>query len=238
MLSFYAKILPLGLQYVPQSAYQALQKAVGKGIEKLECDKGENVKRSALRYRIIAGYNSKWNIQKPQIRTIAAGSTLVFRAEEDMKFPSEFTIGAKINEGFGRVMICRPEDFAERSVKAEKSVKKSAESGALSELISENAEIEKMRTEAVKFAASFDKKINSSQLGRYTMMVKQAEDLGELQNIMIKNIKSEDSRKFIENIVKSSEAEHYRENCWRDYLLLILTLLKYKNRKENSDEQA
>ena len=38
---------------------QGLCKALGNGIEKLECDRGEKVKRSALRYRIIAGYTAE-----------------------------------------------------------------------------------------------------------------------------------------------------------------------------------
>lgn len=216
---------------------QGLQKAIGHGIEKLECDKGEKVKRSALRYRIIAGYNSKWNIQKPQIRTIAAGSTLVFRAESDMKLPSEFTVGAKMNEGFGKVMICRPEDFAEISVKNEKSLKTADKNGALCKLIANNQAIEEMRSKAVSFVASFGREMNSSQIGRYTMMVKQANGLGELQHIMIKNIKSKSSHDYIDNIIKKSEAEHYRNNYWREYLLLILTLIKYQNRGEKNNEQ-
>ncbi len=214
-----------------------LQKAIGHGIEKLECDRGEKVKRSALRYRIIAGYNSKWNIQKPQIRTIAAGSTLVFRAESDMKLPSEFTVGAKMNEGFGKVMVCRPEDFAARSVKNEKTVKTADKNGALCKLIANNQAIEEMRSKAVSFVASFGREMNSSQIGRYTMMVKQANDLGELQHIMIKNIKSKSSHDYIDNIIKRSEAEHYRDNYWREYLLLILTLIKYQNRGEKNNEQ-
>lgn len=216
---------------------QGLQKAIGHGIEKLECDKGEKVKRSALRYRIIAGYNSKWNIQKPQIRTIAAGSTLVFRAELDMKLPSEFTVGAKMNEGFGKVMVCRPEDFAARSVKNEKTVKTADKNGALCKFIAKNQTIEEMRSKAISFVASFDREMNSSQIGRYIMMVKQANDLGELQHIMVKNIKSKSSHDYIDNIIKRSEAEHYRDNYWREYLLLILTLIKYQNRGEKNNEQ-
>ncbi|MGN0599694.1 MAG: hypothetical protein ACI4JK_07340 [Oscillospiraceae bacterium] len=216
---------------------QGLCKTLGNGIEKLECDRDEKVKHSALRYRIIAGYNSKWNIQKPQIRTIAAGSTLVFRAESDMKLPSEFTIGAKNNEGFGRVMICRPEDFAERSIKPEKAVNSAANSGALCKLINDNKVIEEMRSCAVSFVASFCREMNSSQIGRYTMMVKQATDLSELRNIMVENIQSEKSKKFIKSIIDKSEVSHYRENYWREYLLLILTLIKYQNRGEKINEQ-
>lgn len=216
---------------------QGLCKALGNGIDKLECDKNEKVKRSALRYRIIAGYNSKWNIQKPQIRTIAAGSTLVFRAESDMKLPSNLTIGAKNNEGFGRVMICRPDDFAERSVKPEKNLQNTDKNGTLCKYIDENKAVEEMRSRAVSFVASFGREMNSSQIGRYTMMVKQAKDLGEFQNTMVNYIKSKSSQEYISKIITKSEVSHYRDNYWREYLLLILTLIKYQNRGEKSNAQ-
>lgn len=65
---------------------QALKKEieVSIGQELPELDKGTKRKYSALRYRVIAGYNAKWNMQKPHIRTIAAGSTLVFIAEQNV----------------------------------------------------------------------------------------------------------------------------------------------------------
>lgn len=215
---------------------QGLQNAVGHGIEKLECDRGEKIKRSALRYRIIAGYNSKWNIQKPQIRTVAAGSTLVFRAVSDMKLPAVFTVGAKTGEGFGRIMICRPEDFAERSVKAQKQLNINAKEGELCRLISRNKAVEDMRSEAVKFVASFGKKMNSAQIGRYAMMAKQAEDLREFK-VMTSKIKSNKSNAFINDVINKSKAEHYRDDLWREYMLTILTLMKYSNREEKGNEQ-
>lgn len=215
---------------------QGLQNAVGHGIEKLECDRGEKIKRSALRYRIIAGYNSKWNIQKPQIRTVAAGSTLVFRAVSDMKLPAVFTVGAKTGEGFGRIMICRPEDFAERSVKAQKQLSINAKNGELCRLISRNKAVEDMRSEAVKFVASFGKKMNPAQIGRYAMMAKQAEDLREFK-AMTSKIKCNKSNAFINDVINKSKAEHYRDDLWREYMLTILTLMKYSNREEKGNEQ-
>lgn len=215
---------------------QGLQNAVGHGIEKLECDRGEKIKRSALRYRIIAGYNSKWNIQKPQIRTVAAGSTLVFRAVSDMKLPAVFTVGAKTGEGFGRIMICRPEDFAERSVKAQKHLNINAKNGELCRLISRNKAVEDMRSEAVKFVASFGKKMNPAQIGRYAMMAKQAEDLREFK-AMTSKIKCNKSNAFINDVINQSKAEHYRDDLWREYMLTILTLMKYSNREEKGNEQ-
>ena len=37
---------------------------------------------------------------------------------------------------------------------------------------------------------------------------------------------------LFEKIIEMSGAEKYRDNCWSDYLLLILTLIKYAKRGE------
>lgn len=207
-----------------------LQRALGNGIEKLECDKNEEVKRSALRYRIISGYNSKWNFQKPQVRTIAAGSTLVFNAETNMTLPKKFCIGAKNGEGFGNVLICRPSDFAVRSIKNKKQDIITDVGGLLSDLIKKNEKVEKMRAEAIEYVSTLRTIKNPSQIGRYIMMVKQAENYNQLCYDMVAKIKTESSRNFIDKLIKNSESIKYRDDLWREYLLLILTLIKYLNR--------
>lgn len=218
-------IIPDGFGGYDISAY-GLKNAIGHGVEKLDIYSENEINYSAMRYRIIAGYNSKWNMQKPQFRTPAAGSTLVFTAKEDMELPVQLTIGAKTGEGFGSVMICRPEKFVPAVPEKENRV---AADGILSKLIRKNEMIEEMRNEAVSFAASYWKSVNSSQLGRYTMMVKNANDFSDLKNHMVEKIKSKKSKADFDSIIKNSEAEKYKE-LWRDYLVLILTLMKYENR--------
>ena len=134
-------------------------------------------------------------------------------------------------------MICCPDNFEESSAKKEKDPSAIKCGGELCRLLERNRTIEEMRNKAVSFAASFGRIKNSAQIGRYVMMVKQAKDLTELQFSMVKNIKSEESKEFIDKIIKNSEAEQYRDDFWREYLLLILTLLKYKNRGDKSNEQ-
>lgn len=207
---------------------EALKNIIGLGA--LECDKNETVKRSALRYRVISGYNTKWNIQKPHIRTIAAGSTLVFTAEEDMELDERITVGAKQNEGYGNVMFYKTDEFKTTPVNSGTEEKKQAESGVLTEFIDKNQKIEWMRTEAITFVNSLRKSIESSQVGRYTMMVKKAKDLRELKN-MAEKIRSKKSKDFFDGILKHSEVDKYRNDLWREYLLLILTLIKYSNRE-------
>lgn len=199
------------------------------GLGNLECDKGRERKHSALRYRIIAGYNSKWNIQKPHIRTIAAGSTLIFTADEDMILPKRKTVGAKQNEGFGQVMFCYCTDFAEKSQKKKKQVTLRQTTGILAQLIESNRKTENMRSEAIEFACRFNDKINSSQIGRYILMTKNAGNLSEL-NYWKKQIRTEKSKNFFEKIINDSNAEKYSNDFWREYLILILTFIKYSER--------
>ena len=206
----------------------ALKRAIG--LENLECDKGSAKKHSALRYRVITGYNAKWNIQKPHIRTIAAGSTLVFTAEEDMTLSKRIFAGAKQNEGFGQVLFCKAEDFAETSKEKEISETETFENGTLSELILQNEKIEKMRQSAIKFVQEQSGKIiNSAQVGRYLLMTQNAKDLDELKNWK-DNIKTDAPRAFFSTIIEKSNVSE-QGDLWREYLILILTLIKYANRR-------
>lgn len=206
---------------------EALKNIIGLGA--LECDKNETVKRSALRYRVITGYNTTWNIQKPHIRTIAAGSTLVFTAEEDMELDERITVGAKQNEGYGKVIFCKTEEFQTMTVKPETANNKQTETGTLSKFIEENQKTEQMRTQAIEFVNSLGKSIESSQIGRYTMMVKKAKDLFELKTMA--EIMAKKSKKFFDDVIKHSEVDKYKNDLWREYLILILTLIKYSNRE-------
>ena len=134
-------------------------------------------------------------------------------------------------------MICCPDNFEESSAKKEKAPSDIKCGGELCRLLERNRTVEEMRNKAISFAASFSMKMNSAQIGRYVMMVKQANDFKKFKDDMVEKIKSEESKKFIGEIIDKSEAEHYKDTLWKEYLLLILTLLKYKNRGDKSNEQ-
>ncbi len=206
----------------------ALKKAIG--LENLECDKDSEKKHSALRYRVITGYNAKWNIQKPHIRTVAAGSTLVFTAEENMTLSKRIFAGAKQNEGFGQVLFCKADDFAETSNKKELPETETFEKGILSGLILQNEKIEKMRQSAITFVKEQSGKIiNSAQVGRYLLMTQNAKDLNELISWK-DDIKTDASKTFFNKIIEKSNVSE-QGDLWREYLTLILTLIKYANRR-------
>ncbi len=215
---------------------EGLKNAIGRGIEKLICDNGLSYYSSALRYRTIGGYNTKINLQKAQIRTIASGSTLVFTAEEDMLIDKKFAVGAKQNEGFGKVLVCKANDIPNViDKKTENNI--ADEYGILSGLISDNKLIEEMREKAIRYVKKYSEKdiINPAQLGRYAMMVENAESLDGLKT-MAEKIKSSQSKKYFSDLIENSNAENYSSDViegkeiWREYLTLILTLLKYLKR--------
>ena len=222
---------------------EALQSALGEQFADLKPDKtvadpnGKPLFCSALRYREISGFHAKWNLQKPHIRTIAAGSTLVFRAEKDMQLPKYLYIGEKQNEGYGAVMCCRAADYEPAT--AEKVAIKQTE-GSLKVLIEKSQNTEKMRSAAVEVVrenAALIKQVNASQVGRYAMMVKQSENPGALVKLICGDLneknehKKADMERF-EKLYNKAKEKYSVENAtdWADYLLLILTLIKYQKR--------
>jgi len=201
-----------------------LKKALGLGqLKENRC--------SALRYRVISGYHTKWNMQKPHVRTIAAGSTLIFKSEEDMILKKRLFIGARQNEGFGQVMFCSCKEFVPVE-KSEDIQKTEGQPGTLSAWIKEKQAREEMRQEALKFFDSHQNDMkNNAQTGRYLLMVKAAEDLDTLK-LWAESIKSGASKECLLQAIESAEA--YREDFWREYLTLLFTLLKYAERRSQS----
>ncbi|WP_024861865.1 RAMP superfamily CRISPR-associated protein [Ruminococcus flavefaciens] len=203
------------------------------GLESLKLDKDCKRKCSALRYRTIAGYNTMWNLKKPNARAIAAGSTLVFKAEKEMSLSEVMYIGAKQNEGFGKVMIIAADRFRKRSCSSISSeLSESSNSGSLTELIEKNKKSESIRMKAIRFVENniglySKKEVTPSQVGRWMMIVKQSDSYEEL----LKVVNSGKIDNFKEIVVKAG-AEEYSGDSWPEYLLLILRLIKYAKRGE------
>lgn len=207
------------------------------GLESLDLDKDCTRKCSALRYRPVAGYNTMWNMKKPNARAIAAGSTLVFKADEIDRHLSEVMyIGAKQNEGFGKVIIIAADKFSKSSDSSNSSESsENSNSGKLSELIKKNDESESIRKNAISFVEDnsdlYSKKdVTPSQVGRWMMIVKQSGSYNELLKV-IDSGKNEkvDRLKNLRSILEKAEA---KEDSWSEYLLLILRLIKYAKRGE------
>ena len=66
--------------------------------------------RDICRYHVITGYNAMWNLQKPKLQTVQAGSVYCFRATEK-SYPSEIVIGEYQQEGLGVIKIMSLEEM-------------------------------------------------------------------------------------------------------------------------------
>ena len=218
-----------------------LQQALGSAFDGMAPDAGvsspdgQPLFCSALRYRTVTGYNTKWNLKKPHIRAIAAGSTLVFKANHDMTLPKHGYIGVKQNEGFGAVVFCRADAFMPAADSKQPAQKE--QSGMLSDLLRKNRDIETMRQAAISYVIEKEKdysKINPAQVGRYILMVRQAATLADLKSLVnadkTGNKHKKNAMRDMEDIMNHA-FQMYRENeYWKDYLLLVLTLVKYGKR--------
>ena len=71
---------------------------------------GETKYRDICRYHVITGYNAMWNMQKPKIQTVQAGSVYCFRAK-GKSYPSELVIGDYQQEGLGVIKIMSLEEM-------------------------------------------------------------------------------------------------------------------------------
>ena len=218
-----------------------LQQALGSAFDGMKPDAGVSAHDgqplccSALRYRTVTGYNTKWNLKKPHIRAIAAGSTLVFRADHDMTLPKYCYIGTKQNEGFGAILFCRADAFVPAA--DSKQTVQREQSGMLTDLLRKNREIEKMRQAAISYVSEKERdysKINPAQIGRYLLMVRQAATLAALKSVVnadktrIEHKKS--AMRDMEGIMVHAFQMYREDEYWRDYLLLVLTLIKYGKR--------
>ena len=200
------------------------------GFDFGEPDNSLKIKRSALKFRTIHGFNSQWKLSKPHIRAIAAGSTAIFRAAKDADLPESVWIGDKNGEGFGCVRLIKSSELAFRQEKKDNSV-----NFDIPEIIRSVEETEKMRTAALNYAGSHILNISSSQINRAILMAKQSENYEDFRQ-RIDNISEEKTRKalneylFRDTLTMSIPADH-----WREFIILLLTLEKYKARtKENN----
>ena len=224
---------------------EGMKKALG--YDALELDKESKRKSSALRYRTVSGFNTQWNMQKPSVRAIASGSGLVFTAEEDLVIPEIKYIGSRQNEGFGKVMLIPAKKLKSMSEKRTNENRMQTEKGQLSEFIAKNKKLMDMRQEAINFVEEnrsmySGNAISKSQVGRFVLFVKQSETFDKFTALLRSDIKEDNKHRSssvdaFEKIVEKSDAEKYSDTIWKDYLLLILTLIKYYKRKENSGNE-
>lgn len=152
---------------------------IEKLCQKLNIDDIKSLrKETSISAKTVSGYNSKWNMKKPQFPVIAAGSVVVFDMSEndEVKRKELQLIGEKQNEGYGKVRLVYNAD--KETIDSQKlDTVKPNESNSLSDLIEKNSRLDKLTALAIDNAWKID--LNPSQIGRIILMAKDADKVSE-----------------------------------------------------------
>lgn len=195
-----------------------------------EPDKNLSIKRSALKFRTVHGFNTQWNLSKPHIRAIAAGSAAVFTADKDCELPAQMWIGDKNGEGFGCVRLIKSTELVYCQEEQAAAVVSD-----IPEIIRSAKETERMRNDALNYSASHTLSVTRAQIGRAILMAKQSDDYEDFIK-RIDNIADESTKKSLKNYLDNDEILMLKPlDNWREFFILLLTLEKYKARTKEEN---
>ena len=210
------------------------------GIQAEICDS-----ETFLSIRRIAGYSGVWNLKKPHITAIAAGSVFTFTYKgENGKIPQYIYTGEKQNEGFGKVKIYRVDDLVKHSFTAGNGDNPAETAPApacqiLKNKVANNAAAETMRLMAIDFANRHKNdllKLNAAFVGRVYLMVKQAAGFQDFKN-RVASIRSKEKKNAV-NALISKFVQLYPENAetvYKPFFSLVFSLAKYWLKDDDND---
>lgn len=161
---------------------------------------------SSVQTCTISGYHTLWNLKKPSLPAIRAGSVFHYRLTEDAEIKEPSWVGEKNHEGFGKIKIFKCHDLPEEYelIKSEPETKRDLPKisddckGMLIDILYE--ELSDILNESV-----FQKPpmgISASTLGRITLMLKESK--GDFKDYVkrIKSISREKERTKIINFIE------------------------------------
>lgn len=194
-------------------------------------------KRSHMKYKTVTGYMSAGRYKKPHIRAVKAGSTICFKAS-GAPIPKTGFFGEKNGEGFGEVRFVKAEDIMKLGgFKFPAAEKTASDYGLLQELLDKNAEREKMRMDAVKYAKENKDRLirlTPSFVGRALLMIRQADGYDDLL-ARINSVKDENKKNEAKNIAERAE-RYVGAKAWREYLEIVFLLAKYFIRGKDNEK--
>ncbi|MBO6206362.1 MAG: hypothetical protein J6O73_05425 [Lachnospiraceae bacterium] len=169
----------------------------------------------------VSGYMSVWNLRKPCIPTMKAGSALVYTLKSDIVLPEEVFIGERCLEGYGQIVLNRASDMhykmeMNKDIKQENLEDISIEGSAKG--LCDEIENEYWLSE--KKLEFIGKKIpirNTAGLGRVTLMLK--------ESLVADKCYEEQFKAFSERIESISEKNKLRKQA--------LAVLEMFGTKEN-----
>lgn len=198
--------------------------------------------KTSIAVKIISGYNAKWNLKKPQITAFAAGSSIIARVKNDTKLPKQMFIGEKQNEGYGLIAVIEnANQYTVTEFKTKDDEKKQCD---LLSLIYKRRKRDEILNLAIRKAQNFFKSgeeiLNSSQIGRILLMIKESNSLENFDK-RLDSIKKDSVRLIAQKHFGSKTviSEISETNEWeeiRQYLIDCLTVCKYILRKKEKKQ--
>ena len=209
---------------------------------------GGLLKETAIRARTVSGYNSKWNLKKPQFPAIKAGSCVIFKVPSDITLNRFFNIGEKLNEGYGVIeLLPRADEIEEKYIPNDNKAdqKNNAATGDLSFAINREKLKEKIVEAAIIKGGTIG--LNASQTGRVSLMCKESRKISDFIE-RINSIKSDETREkaekaFNEQKLKdemsalgvSENDNDFWKLCYL-YILTALNIRKYQLRMKGETD--
>lgn len=215
---------------------------------------------------VIMGYSAVWNLHKAPIAGIEAGSTFVYKAEENIDI-SNFTVGERNLDGFGKVHLYHDNELPYRlPVKEEDNNKNKTDCNAVNEIdCNKNTISLKNLNEDVKeilknilYSALYRNileemllvtekeklKMSSSTIGRVTLMVKETmpenEKVAEKKYLdfasRVASIKRDTERGEIEELIEKLFGTKYLNKDAHGSLDINKIRCKYSNVSQKSEE--
>lgn len=185
-----------------------------------------------LSYHTVGGFNAKWNQKKPHIRVFSAGSCVAFTAEKSTWVESVFTVGERLGEGFGRVVVvdlqnAKPLSFEEQQKR--KQAQKSA-------CVSKPSQYEEQRSKAISLASRVDfSRLTPSFVGRVSLMARQATSWTDFCE-RVDGVRDDNKKAAIKSLCQEVERE-FGEMDWdmrQQCLALIFRWAKYQKKLDAS----
>jgi len=189
-------------------------------ISEFNLDNNYKYADASLDVTIRGGYSGVWNLKKPSVPCVKAGSYIEFTYNGDeASIQRCFSVGERVSEGFGHVKLYKKTEIFFDAQKDE-SV----------EIEYVSAE-EEFRQDIIQFAKKNYKvalKLTPSFIGRILLMISRAENYSNFHN-MLNSVKDEKKKVTVQDLI--ADCGKITEDNYKEMLKLIFTLFKYKNRE-------
>lgn len=192
---------------------------------------------TALASRTVSGYNAKWQLKKPQLCVYQAGSAVVFEVPDGYQLPKSFPyLGKKCNEGFGKLRLIPNADsyFTTEKEPIDTPDARKQATDPLKALLERAALRDRLMELAIKSAPAVQKAIGKAQIGRLTLMLKEADSFEDFLE-RLNSIKTQKTRDAALSLFDGKKvlAEEESWETLKEYFQIKLTVAKFLAKQQN-----